>query len=114
FIMRRRPTSTLFPYTTLFRSELSLGEVAEHRRAKQMQARRDAVERESAGIVGEQPSTLFSLQLHESAGQRALLVVQHGHRHGAERGGRLEETVGGPELEVHLLVAVAGLARTAD
>src|SRR5690606_15314366 len=28
--------------------------------------------------------------------------------------GRLEETVGGPELEVHLLVAVAGLARTAD
>src|SRR2546430_13441727 len=49
-MIRRPPRSTLFPYTTLFRSDLLLGRACDHLRREDVNAAQLAVDRKSTRL----------------------------------------------------------------
>src|SRR5687768_17981438 len=70
-MLRRPPRSTLFPYTTLFRSEARLDHVAVGRARDHARPRRLAVAHEL-----QDPALAFAVDLRET--QLGLLVERHG------------------------------------
>src|SRR4051812_49867797 len=78
-MMRRPPTSTLFPYTTLFRSKAPVRVVRGERGTFRCEAepRRDLQQREIAHVAGERLVLVGDLALLKVAARLGLRSEEH-------------------------------------
>src|SRR3712207_7579854 len=85
-MIRRPPRSTLFPYTTLFRSRPELEDVADLHRLEHVERAGLAVRARLAGLRGAQvgPVVGFDVALDVHAAEVALVLVGRSEEHTSE------------------------------
>src|SRR3712207_8648855 len=99
-MIRRPPRSTLFPYTTLFRSVVAVGrDLVEHREPGLVDGAHDGVGRRQPAVAPDQ---------EELAAVEALAAV--GHRDGAARVGLLAGHLGGRRVGRPTRTGAGGVA----
>src|SRR3989454_12843442 len=88
-MIRRPPRSTLFPYTTLFRSD-ALG--AQSNRAREESAARGKAEREPGPLVVEGVARLDPARVQDQAGDRRRLSLDDEEERRRPRGAGVRES----------------------